>query len=208
MALITSRYTEAMEYARSAHGEQLRKGSNVPYIQHPIAVSCFVIEYGGNEDQAIAALLHDVLEDCSGTHEPVIRRRFGDTVADIVLACTDGISESKKAAINKGDAYTNWWERKKRYLSHLKDQPDEVLLISGCDKLHNAMTIVHDIERPELGLAVFDRFKSGRNGSLRYYHTVTQIFEARGCPFVPALQATVERMHTLAGAQERHGLFD
>ena len=95
---LSKRFAEAVDYARAQHAEQTRKGSGIPYIYHLLGVASLVLEYGGDEDQAIAGLLHDVIEDCGSQHEPVVRERFGDRVADIVLACTDGTEESKAAA--------------------------------------------------------------------------------------------------------------
>ena len=95
MTLLTDRFSQAVEYARVAHATQVRKGSNIPYIHHLLGVASLVIEFGGNEDQAIAGLLHDTLEDCGAAHEGVIRSQFGDVVAAIVCDCTDGTAEGK-----------------------------------------------------------------------------------------------------------------
>lgn len=93
MTVLTDRFTRAVDHARIAHAAQLRKGSVIPYLYHLLGVASLVIEFGGDEDQAIAGLLHDTLEDCGEAHEPIIRAQFGDRVADIVVACTDGTAE-------------------------------------------------------------------------------------------------------------------
>ena len=92
---LTGRFTRAVDYARIAHAGQVRKGTSIPYLTHLLGVATLVIEHGGSEDQAIAGLLHDLLEDCGAHHEAIIRAEFGDAVADIVLACTDGTAEGK-----------------------------------------------------------------------------------------------------------------
>ena len=95
---LTPRYAEAMQYAIEAHGDQRRKSSDVTYLTHLLGVSSLVLEFGGGEDEAIAALLHDVVEDCGSAHAAQVRARFGDAVADIVLACTDASQEERATA--------------------------------------------------------------------------------------------------------------
>jgi (p)ppGpp synthase/HD superfamily hydrolase len=192
--MLSHRYTQAVDYAREAHGSQVRKGTALPYIHHPLAVSSLVLEYGGDEDQAIAALLHDVVEDCGAFHEEQIRRQFGQRVAYIVMACTDGTRESKAAATTPELRRADWERRKHGYLAALRDEHDEVLLVSGCDKLHNARAIVADLRRPDVGSAVFGRFTGGREGTLWYYGELARIFGARGQPMAPALADAVAAM--------------
>lgn len=209
MTMLTKRYSDAVDYARIAHAGQIRKGSNIPYLYHLLAVSSLVLEYGGNEDQAIAGLLHDVLEECGALHEDVIRSRFGEPVAAIVKDCTDGTAEQK--AVPPEDKKRNWWERKLKYLAHLHAEPDASLLVSGCDKLHNARAIVADLSDPGVGLAVFDRFTGGRDGTLRYYEAIALVLASRNAPMARVFDETVARMHELAGARERlplsHGVY-
>lgn len=121
-----------------------------------------MIEFGGSEDQAIAGLLHDVIEDCGEAHELIIRAQFGHAVADIVRACTDGTAEGKATHATHEAKREDWMARKRAYLAHLECAQDDVLLVSGCDKLHNARAIVQDLEDPEVGVKVFDRFTGGR----------------------------------------------
>ena len=201
MTALTERFARAVDYARTAHTGQTRKGTAIPYITHLLGVAALVLEFGGDEDQAIAGLLHDTLEDCGAHHEPIIRQHFGDRVADIVLACTDGTAEDKGTHTDPGAKRRDWLARKQAYLAHLAQASDDVLLVSACDKLHNARSIVQDIEDPSVGLAVFERFTAGRDGTLWYYRTLLQPFMARPCNASPALDAVVGRMHVLADAE-------
>ncbi|MCX7168598.1 MAG: HD domain-containing protein [Rhodocyclales bacterium] len=132
---LTARFSEALTLAHHLHGGQVRKGTAVPYVAHVLAVAGIALEHGADEDEAIAALLHDAVEDCGGA--PVladIRHRFGDRVADIVSACSDTDVTPKPP----------WQARKEAYLAHLKDAPASVRLVSAADKLHNARTILAD----------------------------------------------------------------
>ena len=197
MTTLTPRFTAAVDYARTAHAGHFRKGTRIPYFYHLLGVASLVLEYGGNEDQAIAGLLHDVLEDCGHEHEARIRAEFGNAVADIVLTCTDGHAEQKRAATNPAARRLDWLGRKQRYLAHLAGSDPAALLVSGCDKLHNARAVVGDLEGAA-GQSVFDRFTAGRDGTLRYYAAVAEVLAARQVPVAPALNATVQRMHELA----------
>ena len=147
----------ALDYVAEHHDGQLRKGTNIPYLARLLGVCALVLEYGGDEDQAIAGLLHDVIEDCGEQHRAIVRRTFGARVADIVEGCTDGVPdrEGEKAP---------WRERKEAYLHHLRDAPRDTLLVSACDKLHNARAIAGDLR--SVGRDVFRRFKAGRDGTL------------------------------------------
>lgn len=206
--MLTERFTRAVDYARIAHAAQVRKGSDIPYLYHLLGVASLVMEYGGSENQAIAGLLHDTLEDCGAEHEPIIRAQFGDAVADIVLACTDGTAEDKASLMDADAKRRDWLVRKLTYLAHLAEAPAAVLLVSGCDKLHNARAIVQDMQDPSVGLSVFDRFKSGQAGTLAYYESLSRIFLARQSPTANVLDAVVARMHGLAGGSGRVSLRD
>jgi GTP pyrophosphokinase len=164
------RLHDALDYAADVHNGQLRKGTTMPYLAHPMGVASLVLEFGGDEDQAVAGLLHDVIEDGGEHHRAAIRRQFGDRVADIVEGCTDGVPD---AAGEKAP----WRERKESYLAHLEEAADDVVLVSACDKLHNARAIAADVRRT--GSQVFERFKAGRGGTLWYYETLLAIFERR-----------------------------
>ena len=179
MTVLTDRFTRAVDYARIAHAAQVRKGTNIPYITHLLSVASLVIEFGGTEDQAIAGLLHDTIEDCGEAHEAMIRAQFGDGVADIVRACTDGTAEGKASHTDAEAKRRDWMERKRAYLAHLADASAEVLLVSACDKLHNARAILADLEDPTVGARVFDRFTGKRDGTLWYYTSLADTFAKR-----------------------------
>src|SRR5579863_10171673 len=133
--LLTPRFEEALVCATQLHAEQTRKGTTIPYIAHLLAVTSIVLENGGNEDEAIAALLHDAIEDQGGaaTREE-IRRRFGNIVVTIGDGCTDAEVLPKPP----------WRARKEAYIAHLRHASSSVLLVSAADKLHNARTVLAD----------------------------------------------------------------
>lgn len=162
------RLAAALAFAIRKHGPQVRKGTRIPYVTHLLAVSALVGESGGSEDEMIAALLHDVVEDAGGA--PVleeIRTLFGDPVAAIVAGCSDDDSGSEKAP---------WLERKRAYLAHLLVAPLPILRVSCADKLHNARAIQRDLR--DHGPAVFKRFKADREGTLWYYRSLARLFAA------------------------------
>ncbi|OOG52378.1 guanosine polyphosphate pyrophosphohydrolase [Rhodanobacter sp. B05] len=206
MTVLTDRFSRAVDYARSAHATQVRKGSDIPYIYHLLGVASLVIEFGGNEDQAIAGLLHDAIEDCGVEHETAIREQFGDVVVRIVMDCTDGTAEGKAIHTDAEARRRDWVARKLAYLGHLKTASEQTLLVSACDKLHNARAIVQDLEDPEVGVRVFDRFTGRRDGTLGYYQALAEIFSARRIKVAKVLDATVSWMHELAGVGERKAL--
>jgi len=187
-----ARFDQALLYASAAHRQQPRKGTPVPYLSHLLGVASIVLTYGGNEDQAIAGLLHDTVEDCGVEHEPVIGELFGAEVLRIVLACTD-------SAVPAGQAKAGWRDRKERYLDHLRElQPgDAALLVSCSDKLHNAQAIVADLET--LGPQLWDRFPGKTPAdNLWYYESLAGIFTERfGGPLADRLSRTVEAMGSL-----------
>lgn len=186
---MTPRFTEALALAARAHEGQARKGTAIPYIVHPVGVAALVAGHGGDEDQQIAALLHDVLEDGGPDFEPAIAR-FGPRVLGIVQGCTDGVPDA-------GGVKPAWQARKSAYLAHLADADADTLLVSGCDKLYNARAIVDDLQA--IGPAVFDRFTAGKAGTLWYYGRLSDIFARRGVPVADALARTVAEMTRLAG---------
>jgi (p)ppGpp synthase/HD superfamily hydrolase len=159
MSVLTDRFDRALLYATHVHGGQVRKGTSIPYVAHLLAVAATVLEYGGSEDMAIAALLHDAVEDQGG--EPRlsdIRNRFGDRVSDIVRSCSDSVVNTS-AGQHKEDKRT----RKTRYIEHLETADKETLLVSLSDKIHNARSILRDLRKPEIGTTVWARFKSRRS---------------------------------------------
>lgn len=200
MTALTERFTRAVDYARVAHAAHYRKGSGIPYIYHLLGVSSLVIEFGGSEDQAIAGLLHDVIEDCGAHHGDLIAAEFGHNVARIVLACTDGTAEEKAEHTDAGARRLDWLRRKQAYLQHLSEADDEVLLVSGCDKLHNARAIVQDLEDPAVGTLVFDRFTGKRDGTLWYYGLLDALLTGRGVRTAPAMASVFRRMISFEAA--------
>lgn len=197
--MLTERFTGAVDYARIAHAGQTRKGTTIPYLHHLLGVASLVLEYGGDEDQAIAGLLHDAIEDGGAHHADAIGERFGPRVLSIVQDCTDATAEAKAAPVDADGRRRDWLARKQSYLAHLALASDDTLLVSGCDKLHNARAIVTDLERPEIGRRVFDRFTGGRAGTLTYYRLLADLFNRRGAPVASALDIELDRMQVLAG---------
>jgi (p)ppGpp synthase/HD superfamily hydrolase len=158
------RLAKAAAFAVTIHALQTRKGSDVPYISHLLGVASIVLEHGGDEEQAIAGLLHDAIEDAGAHQEAEIATRFGSRVASIVRGCTDADTIPKPP----------WRERKEAYIDHLGAAPADVLLVSAADKLHNARSICTDLRTH--GLVVYDRFKGGREGTLWYYVKLSEAF--------------------------------
>ena len=165
----THRFQAALVPAHQLHAGQTRKGTTIPYIGHLLAVTAIVIEHGGTEDEAIAALLHDAIEDAGG--DPIrhtIRERFGDNVLAIVEGCTDTDQTPKPP----------WRARKEDYLAHLSEASPSVLLVSLADKIHNAGSILRDLRNE--GDSVWSRFTGGKDGTLWYYHALVDAFRTRG----------------------------
>jgi GTP pyrophosphokinase len=162
------RFLRAFRFAAAKHAGQTRKASTIPYIAHLIGVASLVLEAGGDEDLAIAALLHDVVEDCGGA--PMLKevqRRFGKRVAHIVDGCTDSDTDPKPT----------WRDRKENYLRHLKTADAGTRLVSAADKLNNIRSILTDYR--EIGESVWARFNGGREGTLWYYRALRDEFRRR-----------------------------
>lgn len=186
--MLTDKISQALAVAVEAHDGQKRKGTSIPYIAHPMGVASIALEHGADEEQAMAALLHDAIEDGGAQYALRIRKQFGDRVADIVEGCTDGVPDSSGKK-------ESWAIRKERYLAHLEKATDDVLLVSASDKLHNARAIVEDML--EIGTSVFDRFTASQEQTLWYYESLAQIFASRKTPIARALTETVRRMREL-----------
>lgn len=182
------RFQQALTMAAAAHRDQRRTGTDIPYVAHLLAVCAIVIEDGGDEDEAIAALLHDAVEDQGGQAMLLsVRERFGERVARIVLALTDAMDEPE----------LSWRARKERYLAHLEHAVDDELRVSVADKLHNARAIAQDLS--QVGDDVWRRFTGGRDGVLWYYAALVDVFGRRfPGPLTTELTATVQTIHTLA----------
>ena len=162
------RFMRAFQFAADKHAGQTRKASTIPYIAHLMGVASLTLEAGGDEDLAIAALLHDVVEDCGGS--PIlneVRRRFGARVAKIVAGCTDSDTYPKPS----------WRERKENYLRHLKSADIDTRLVSAADKLNNVRSILTDYR--QVGESVWSRFNGGRDGTLWYYRALLDEFLRR-----------------------------
>jgi (p)ppGpp synthase/HD superfamily hydrolase len=162
------RLQRAFRYAAEKHAGQARKQSAVPYLSHLMAVASLVLEAGGDEDMAIAALLHDVVEDCGGRPRlREVRKQFGERVAKIVEGCTDSFGEPKP----------EWLARKKDYLREVKQADVKTRLVSAADKLHNVRTILTDYRQH--GEAIWMRFSGKREGTLWYYRALSDEYQRR-----------------------------
>jgi (p)ppGpp synthase/HD superfamily hydrolase len=181
MAKLTSRFDEAFRYAHDAHRQQVRKGAGVPYVSHLIGVASIVLDDGGDEDEAIAALLHDAAEDQGGRPRlEDIRTRFGDNVARIVEDCTDSWSEPKEP----------WLERKQAYIQHARTLAGPSLRVSAADKVHNAYSILRDLRNQ--GEQAWERFNATPDDVLAYYESLVRAYrEAGGGALVDELDRIV-----------------
>jgi (p)ppGpp synthase/HD superfamily hydrolase len=188
-ATLTARFEDALVYAASKHAAQRKKGSGVPYIAHLLGVASIALDYGADEDEAIGALLHDVVEDQGGqAAAQEIRQRFGNAVADIVVACSDTDVLPKPP----------WEERKQRYVAHVRTASRSVALVSASDKLYNAQSIVRDHRR--VGEAVWSRFSAPKDKNLWYYGALVAAFKnnpAAPQDLVGELERVVAEMHGL-----------
>lgn len=185
--VLSERFTEALVFATELHATQVRKGNGVPYITHLLGVTSIALEYGANEDEAIAALLHDAVEDQGGakTREE-IRRRFGENVTAIVDGCTDTEIVPKPP----------WRERKQAFIDSIATASPSVLLVSAADKLHNSRSILKDYR--ELGEAVWERFKGGKEGSIWYYKSLVEVYrKVYSSPLIDELERVVTELEYL-----------
>jgi (p)ppGpp synthase/HD superfamily hydrolase len=165
-SILSPRFEEALVYATQLHADQTRKNSQTPYISHLLIVTGLVLEAGGDQDMAIAALLHDAVEDQGGLETlEEIRSHFGDRVANIVDACSDTYTIPKPP----------WRRRKEIYLAHLVENGPDARLVSLADKLHNARSILRDLSKD--GEKVWEKFNGGKDGTLWYYRSLVSIFQ-------------------------------
>ena len=172
---LTERFDQALQFAHTIHRNQKRKGTDTPYISHLLGVCSLVLEHEGDEDQAIAALLHDAVEDqgekYSGGVEQLrkdIEQKFGATVLHIVNGCTDADIFPKPP----------WKERKEAYIAHIQNASSDIRFVSCCDKLHNARAILTDY--CDIGDDLWGRFNSGKKDILWYYRSLADAFQAGG----------------------------
>jgi (p)ppGpp synthase/HD superfamily hydrolase len=188
--IYSKRFAKAFAYAARLHARQRRKGTNKPYIGHLMSVASIVIAYGGDEEMAIAALLHDAVEDAGGLKRlREIRRKFGKRVAEIVDGCTDSYGEPKAP----------WLERKQKYIAHVTAEPEDTRLVSAADKLSNARDILEDVRAD--GIVAFERFTGKKDGTLWYYRTLVDVFRAAGTnPLVEELDRVVKELEKIAAS--------
>jgi (p)ppGpp synthase/HD superfamily hydrolase len=167
--MLTQRFDEAFRFAHELHAAQTRKGTAAPYIGHLMGVTSIVLDDGGTEDEAIAALLHDAVEDQGGRERlEEIRQRFGDSVARIVEDCTDSWDTPKKP----------WAERKRQYVEHARHLPPPSLRVSAADKVHNAYAILRDLRNT--GEAVWKRFNAAPDDVMSYYEGLVRAYREAG----------------------------
>ncbi len=190
--LLSEDFDTALKYASDMHRHQVRKGSGAPYLSHLMQVAGLAMEHGADEEVAIGALLHDVVEDCGKETIEEIRDQFGERVLEIVLGCsdtTDKVAETR-----------SWRERKETYLAHLRESASaDVLLVSCCDKLHNSRSILSDLK--EQGESTWEMFKGGREGTLWYYRSLVESYRQVDAPprLVRELDEVISEIERLAG---------
>ncbi len=190
---LSDRFAVALVYAVGLHRNQARKGTGVPYASHLLAVASLVLEHGGSEDQAIAALLHDAIEDQGGPPTgDAIRKRFGDAVHAIVAGCTDAEVQPKPP----------WKARKEKYVAHVRLAPVSVKLVSAADKLHNARSLLSD--HRHVGEKLWKRFNASKEETLWYYRSLVAAFrdgpQSHGLRrLVEELDRVVDELHDVSG---------
>ncbi|MBI3695772.1 MAG: HD domain-containing protein [Acidobacteria bacterium] len=186
---MNSRFQDALVYAAGLHADQKRKGTGIPYVAHLLAVAGIVLSHGATEDEAIAALLHDAIEDQGGdaTRRQILAR-FGPVVAEIVEGCTDTDQDPKPP----------WRPRKEAYIAHVRHASPSERLVSAADKLDNARSILRDYRA--VGEAVWRRFTGGREGTLWYYRALVKAFRGAGSnALVEELDRVVTQIERVAG---------
>jgi len=199
--VLSARFQDAVAYATDAHADQVRKGSGVPYIAHLLGVASLVLEDGGGEDETVAALLHDAVEDQGGPGRlEDIRSRFGERVATIVEGCSDAIPEP-------GQPKRDWWDRKCEHLDHLAhvdgDLREPLLRVSMADKLSNLRATVRDAGRGDERF--WGVFKHGAASQLWYYGRMIDIFQARlpGSSMLPELDTLLVQLAEMVPVGDR-----
>jgi (p)ppGpp synthase/HD superfamily hydrolase len=187
--ILSERFDQALAFAVRVHGNQMRKGTDIPYLSHLLMVAAIALDYGATEDEAIAALLHDVIEDGGVEHAAAISEQFGTAVLDIVYGCSDTDEIPKPPAA----------ERKARYIEGLRRELNRsVLFVSACDKLANSRSILKDYRL--VGDDVWTRFKLGRQGTLKYYTDLVHVYAERGTsPVVDEFARVVGELTALTG---------
>lgn len=194
-----ARYTRGLQMAAELHATQSRKGTQIPYVSHLLHVSALVWEGGGNEDAAIAALLHDAIEDQGrgGATRDAIAAEFGDVVVGIVEDCSDAESD-----VGAATAKAPWGARKEAHLAHLSDHSDQTLLVVLADKLHNATSMLGDLVGGGVSVEVFwKRFNAEPEGSIWYFHRIHGVLDQRGIggPLLGRFDAVIDALSSRAG---------
>ena len=197
MHQMTDRFVEAVKLAAELHRHQVRKGGNVPYISHLLRVTGLVLEYGADEDTAIAAMLHDAVEDQGGLETAArIREQFGQRVERFVMECSDSVT-------GKGHSKRPWRERKETMIACLENFAPESQRIIACDKLDNLRSTLK--EYPKVGEELWQRFSGGREGTLWYYRSMIEALrETDDCPVLDELETTFTRLETMIDQQENN----
>lgn len=196
--LTTISFINAVAYAADAHNGQVRKGSDTPYLAHPLAVASLVMEFGGDEELAIAGLLHDVIEDGAPVYEQEMQENFGARVYSIVRALTDGTPDPETGE------KPAWQPRKEAHIAKLRNANPDVLLVAACDKIHNARSLIADVRRD--GLSAYAKFRGGIKGTLWYLREMAAVTACTAAgatlaELVGELSSTTE----LAGAIDSSG---
>lgn len=195
----SDRINHALAFAAKHHDQQVRKGTRLPYLTHPANVAIILTRYGCDETTVVAGILHDVIEDCVTKDytrdmlEQRIANKFGSDVLDTVLAVTHRKHD------DDGEAFSPE-ERKQDYLERLERASDRALWVCAADKLHNANSILSDLQRTIQPENVWTRFKVGKEGTIRWYRNVYDRLGALGfqASIMPELERTVIRL-------EEHG---
>jgi (p)ppGpp synthase/HD superfamily hydrolase len=186
---LSPRFDTALTFASAHHRAQLRKGTPIPYLAHLLSVAALAIEHGATEDEAIAAVLHDAIED-QGVTFAELDKLFGRAVAEIVQGCSDTDVIPKPP----------WRARKEHYVAHVRTASASIRLVSMSDKLHNARSILADLRT--LGDELWSRFTGGRDGSLWYYRALVDAYRDAGT--TPQTQALLDELERTVAAIEQH----
>jgi (p)ppGpp synthase/HD superfamily hydrolase len=191
MTPLSQRFTEALTWAATLHRSQERKANATPYVAHLLAVAGLVLEHGGDEDEAIAALLHDAIEDQGGHATRLqIAERFGPRVAAIVEGATESDLQPTPP----------WRARKEAHLASLAQADRSVQLVAAADKLHNARSLIADYGR--LGEAIWSHFRGGKTGTLWYYRAAAAALPNAPAELLAELESTIARLERLAAASD------
>jgi GTP pyrophosphokinase len=190
------RFADALAWAARLHARQTRKAKDTPYIAHLLGVTSLAIEGGADEDEAIAAVLHDAVEDQGGEETRAeVERRFGARVAGLVMALSDSVVDTRE-----GGEKEPWRVRKDHYIDHLRSADRSVRLIAACDKLHNLRELVEDHRR--LGDEIWSRFSAGPEDQLWFYRSVVDVLtEGEDGPLFERLREALAEFEATLGAQ-------